>query len=58
LAGGDIILTLDGAPVTGADDLIRSLAGDKIGRDVEIETLRNGSRQVVSLVPDERPHRP
>ena len=57
LAGGDIILALDGTPVTGADDLIRSLAGDKIGRHVEIETLRNGSRQVVSLVPDERPHR-
>ena len=29
-------------PVTGADDLIRMLAGDKIGRTVEIEALRNG----------------
>lgn len=57
LAAGDIILALDGSAVTGADDLIRSLAGDKIGRRVEIETLRNGSRRVVSLVPDERRHR-
>lgn len=57
LLAGDIILALDGAPVTGADDLIRSLAGDKIGRRVEIEALRNGGRLMVSLVPDERPHR-
>ena len=57
LAAGDIILALDGTAVTGADDLIRSLAGDKIGRRVEIEALRNGGRHVVSLVPDERPHR-
>jgi hypothetical protein len=40
--------------VTGADDLIRSLAGDKIGRRIEIEALRNGNRLVVSLVPAER----
>jgi S1-C subfamily serine protease len=57
LAAGDIILALDGTAVTGADDLIRSLAGDKIGRRIEIEALRNGGRHVVSLVPDERPHR-
>jgi S1-C subfamily serine protease len=57
LVAGDIILALDGMAVTGADDLIRSLAGDKIGRSVEIEALRNGGRHVVSLVPDERPHR-
>jgi S1-C subfamily serine protease len=54
LAGGDIILALDGTAVTGADDLIRSLAGDKIGRRIEIEALRNGNRLVVSLVPAER----
>jgi S1-C subfamily serine protease len=57
LVAGDIILALDGTPVTGADDLIRSLAGDKIGRRVEIEALRNGGRLAVSLVPDERPRR-
>jgi S1-C subfamily serine protease len=57
LAAGDIILALDGTALTGADDLIRSLAGDKIGRRVEIEALRNGGRHVVSLVPDERAHR-
>ena len=57
LAAGDIILALDGAAVTGADDLIRLLAGDKIGRTVEIEMLRNGDQRRVSVVPDERAHR-
>ena len=47
LVSGDIILALDGIAVTGADDLIRMLAGEKIGRAVEIETLRNGSRRRV-----------
>jgi S1-C subfamily serine protease len=54
LVAGDIILALDGVSVTGADDLIRLLPGDKIGRSVAIELLRNGSRQVLTLVPAER----
>jgi S1-C subfamily serine protease len=57
LAAGDIILALDGKAVTGADDLIRLLAGDKIGRLVDIETLRNGEHRRVSLIPGERPRR-
>jgi S1-C subfamily serine protease len=57
IAAGDIILALDGTAVTGADDLIRILAGEKIGRTVEVETLHNGSRRSVSLVPAERAHR-
>jgi len=57
LVAGDIILTLDGIVITGADDLIRVLAGDKIGRTVEVEVLHNGSRRMLSLVPQERVHR-
>jgi len=51
---GDIILSLDGIPVTGADDLIRLLAGEKIGRAIEIDALRSGERHTLSLVPGER----
>jgi S1-C subfamily serine protease len=40
--------------VTGADDLIRMLAGDKIGRTVEVEARRNGEHRRVSLTPGER----
>jgi S1-C subfamily serine protease len=54
---GDIVFSLDGVPVTGADDLIRILAGDKIGRKIEIELLRNGNRHALSLEPSERIHR-
>jgi S1-C subfamily serine protease len=57
IVSGDILLTLDGIPVTGADDLIRLLAGDKIGRTVAIEARRNGEHRRMSLVPGERPAR-
>ena len=57
LNSGDVILALGGVAITGADDLIRVLAGDKIGRTVELEVLHNGSRRVLSLVPQERVHR-
>jgi S1-C subfamily serine protease len=53
----DIIISLDGTSVTGGDDLIRLLAADKIGRPVEIETLRNGSRHSLTMLPVERTSR-
>ena len=54
---GDVILGIDGRTVTGADDLIRLLTGEQIGRTVEVEFLRDGKRQQASLVPQERPPR-
>ena len=54
----DIILELDGHAVTGADDLIRALTGDKIGRSVAIDVLRDRRRKTVSVVAEERPRRP
>src|SRR5262250_1372149 len=56
LQAGDIILALDGIVITGADDLIRVLAGDKIGRTIQLEVLHNGGRRTLSLVPHERIH--
>jgi len=55
LAAGDIILSLDGAVVAGADDLVRLLTADKIGREVLVETLRKGERRTVALTAQERP---
>jgi S1-C subfamily serine protease len=46
-----------GQAVTGADDLIRILTGEKIGHKVEIELLRERKRQQVSLEPQERQRR-
>ena len=54
LMTGDMLITVDQQPVTGADDLIRILTGDMIGRTVEIALVRDGHRQTVSLVPEER----
>jgi S1-C subfamily serine protease len=54
LKAGDILLALDGIAITGADDLIRALTGEKIGRNVAIDVLRGTERLTVSLVPQER----
>ncbi len=54
LAIGDILVRLDGERVTGADDLIRLLTGEKIGRDVEVELLRGGVLRQLTVVPAER----
>jgi len=57
LVAGDMVLSLDGQAVTGADDLIRILTGEKIGHKVEIELLRERKRHQVSLEPQERQRR-
>jgi S1-C subfamily serine protease len=57
LVAGDVLLALDGQAVTGADDLIRILTGDKIGRKVEIDVLREGERRRLALTPEERQRR-
>jgi len=54
LLTGDMIVRLDGEPVTGADDLIRLLTGERIGREVEIGVLRLGKPRTFTLVPEER----
>lgn len=54
LLAGDMILALDGQPVTGADDLIRALSGERIGHSTTIDILRLGKRQEFTLVPQER----
>jgi len=54
LLAGDILLGLDGASITGADDLIRTMTGDKIGKTVTLDVLRGTERLKLSLVPQER----
>jgi len=54
LKAGDIVLGLDGVAITGADDLIRALTGEKNGRSVALDILRRTERLTVSLVPQER----
>jgi S1-C subfamily serine protease len=54
LKAGDVVLSLDGQAITGADDLIRALTGEKIGRSVAFDVLRGTERLTISLVPQER----
>jgi hypothetical protein len=41
--------------VTGVDDLIRLLNGDRIGRPIAIDVLRRGSLRRFDVTPLERP---
>jgi S1-C subfamily serine protease len=54
LKESDILLGLDGQTITGADDLVRVLTGEKIDRKVALDVLRGTERLTVSLVPQER----
>src|SRR6201987_1418067 len=54
LRPGDIIVALDGVTIAGADDLVRALSGDKIGRSVAFDVLRGTERLTVAAVPRER----
>ncbi|HYA07306.1 MAG TPA: trypsin-like peptidase domain-containing protein [Xanthobacteraceae bacterium] len=51
---GDIIVALDRATIAGADDLVRALTGEKIGRKVALDVLRGTERLTVAVVPQER----
>jgi S1-C subfamily serine protease len=55
LEKGDRILSLDGAKVTGADDLLRLLNADRIGRTVPVEFLRGTEKLRLWVMPSERP---
>src|SRR4051812_39354320 len=50
----DVIVAVDGEPVTGVDDLVRLLNGNRIGREVAFRLLRQGALVEAALVPIER----
>lgn len=51
---GDRIVELDGRPVSGADDLVRLLDGNRIGRSVTVTALREGKLVAREVRPTER----
>jgi S1-C subfamily serine protease len=57
LKAGDIVIALDGETIAGADDLVRALTGEKIGREVTVDLLRGTERLTVSVIPEERKRR-
>jgi len=55
LESGDLLLSLDGKPVVGIDDLHRLLSGEKIGQSVKFELWRLGRLVQQTVVPSEPP---
>jgi S1-C subfamily serine protease len=51
---GDVIIGLDGAAITGIDDLHKVLTDDRIGRELPLELLRERQRMTVAVRPDPR----
>ncbi len=54
LLPGDVMLSLDGNPVTGVDDVFRLLDHSTIGRTVTLTVLRGDALLRVGLAPSER----
>jgi S1-C subfamily serine protease len=54
LLTGDLVVALDGKPVTSVADLIRALDADKINRAVSVDFLRRSQRQRLWIGPTER----
>ena len=54
LQPGNIVLALGGEPVTGADDLVRLLGGDRIGIETPLSVITGSELKQVVVVPAER----
>ena len=51
---GDILVGIAGQPVADHDELIARLVGDTVGRPAEVQVLRGGQMQTVSITVGER----
>jgi S1-C subfamily serine protease len=54
LKDGDIVIALDGLPVTGADDLVRLLNGTRIGIETVLTVVAGAELRRVPVMPAER----
>jgi len=53
LREGDVIVSLDGKPVAGVDDLHRLLTDTQVGARCELTLIRHTERVVVNVAPEE-----
>jgi S1-C subfamily serine protease len=53
LVRGDLLVAIDGVPVTDATDLQRLMLAERIGRPLTATVLRHGAERGLTLVPDE-----
>lgn len=54
LVRGDVLVSLDGIPVTGIDDITRTLDASRIGQSLATSFIRDGKLQTITVIPDER----
>ena len=52
ITGGDVIVSLNGEPVAGIDDLHRVLTGDVIGVKLRLVIVRGTEKRELEIVPD------
>jgi S1-C subfamily serine protease len=55
-AGGDVITAVDGQQVTGMDDLIAAVNAKQVGDQVQLDVLRDGNQQQITVTLGERPN--
>ncbi len=55
LREGDVLLSLDGQPIGGLDDLLRHLSEEAVGRPLAIKALRGAGLHSFDVTPNERP---
>jgi serine protease Do len=53
LRSEDLIVAVDGAPVSGVDDLQRLMVAELIGREIRVAVLRGSRRIELTVVPTE-----
>jgi len=51
---GDIVATLDGQPIEDTEDLLVLLAGERVGREVEVRVIRGGELKTLQITVGER----
>jgi S1-C subfamily serine protease len=54
LLSGDLVIALDGKPVTSVGDLVRQLGADKINRTVSVDFLRRSEQLRLWIGPQDR----
>ncbi|MCS6773987.1 MAG: trypsin-like peptidase domain-containing protein [Anaerolineae bacterium] len=51
---GDILIAVEGQPVRDADELLGMLSGERVGQAVQVEVLRGGVAQMLTVVVGQR----
>ena len=52
---GDILLALDGRPVSDPGDVLAALGGERIGQTIGLRVARGGRAESLSVTVGERP---